>query len=160
MLCTWYQWRLGTRWKTFLSTLNSKDLLKRASFCYLLPLQDEQFLCLLKQYELLTESCPVLYAADTQQWFMSTAVIWQLAQRFKPTNTAYANWIDVSLLLHHAHIRRAVTYCQRDQPDPGIFQRPVCSLRLLPQSLPYEHDTATLWTHPYLFPPAKWLFLH
>lgn len=42
---------------------------------------------------------PVLCAADAQQWFMSTAVIWQGAQRFKTADSVHANRREESLLL-------------------------------------------------------------
>lgn len=62
---------------------------------------------------------------------MVYAVIWQLAQRFKPTNTVYANWIDVSLLLQSCTHRRGSDILLRRSAWSWDFpERLVCSLRL------------------------------
>lgn len=100
---------------------------------------------------------PVLFAADAKQWFMSTAVIWQAAQRFTPTDNVYANWRDVSLHLQSCthqdgqwHIVKEISlilgFCTRI----GVLTQ-----TLLSQSSPRAWYSNYSNTYNYLFPPAK-----
>lgn len=153
ILCTRHsKWHLGTRWKTFLLVLNSKQQpLIKASFLLPSPsLQDEQFLLCLTWHTELTVKWSLLFSVP----LMHSNVLCQqqlfdkVPKGLKTTDSVHANRREVSLFLQPCTHQKGQWHVLKEIGLILWFSRRIGALTQTAFTKPpCGCDTGTTWAH-------------